>query len=518
MNTPAPRSRFLVLPLIVLGLLLFASSAIAAAPIDLGEANGGPRLAVSETGAGYLTWASDQVLHYCRVDPGATSCSESKTFGDPLPGYDVDEGSAPLVTPNRVLIVSDRFKSNNAKFVYSSTGVFTVATQVANESNTDMSDAIFAPGGTIAGSERILTVESGAAETFGGRLQATSSGGESTSASFSLSNGEGTRAEAIARVGSTAYAAYIDLDSGVIFMRSYSGDGSLAHLNNSSSWTAPAAVAQGDTNVVLAGGPSGLYIAYDRPSDEAVVLQKFTGSGWSSPIVLSTPAVVNGWFGLSEDPAGVLHFSWEDGENLLYRYGRDTSNTSFTNPQTLAGGGDFAEQRLETNAAGNGWISWENFNDEHAEVMPIAPGEPPAPAPGPGPKPTPPAAGGPATPTYKGPTKNTEKSIGHGLGASLNTPKGCVAGGSLFKAKVAVKRTGSKAHKSSYTVPKVKFYLGKKLISTDKKKPFEVSLATAGLGTGKTLEVAAKISVNLHLGHRHSTVGKTLKANVTTCK
>jgi hypothetical protein len=515
MTTRALRPRFLVLPLTLLGLALFAPAAIAASPIDLGEADEGPRLAVSETDVGYMTWASDDVLHYCRVDPGATSCSESKTFGDPLTGYDVDEGSAPLLTGNRVLIVSDRFKSNNAKFVYSSTGAFTVATQVANESNADMSDAIFAPGGTIAGSERILTVESGA-ETFGGRLQATSSGGESTTASFSLSNDEGTRAETIARVGSTAYAAFIDLDSGVIYMRSYTGDGSLTHLNNTSNWTAPAAIAQGDDNVVLAGGPSGLYIAYDRPSDEAVMLQKFTGSGWSSPIALTAPGVVNGWFGLSEDPAGILHFSWEEGEDLLYRYGRDASNTSFTNPQTLAGGGDFAEQRLETNAAGNGWISWEDFNDEHAEAMPIAPGEPPASTPVP--KPTPPAAAGPATPTYKGPTKNTEKSIGHGLGASLSTPKGCVPGGSLFKAKVAVKRTGSKAHKASYTVAKVKFYLGKKLIGTDTKKPFEVSFATAGLGVGKTLEVSAKISVNLHLGHRHSTVSKTLKADVSTCK
>ena len=90
-------------------------------------------------------------------------------------------------------------------------------------------------------------------------------------------------------------------------------------------------------------------------------------------------------------------------------------------------------------------------------------------------------------------------------------------GGQVFKAKVAVKRKGSKAHKVSYTVKKVVFLLGKKKLSTDKRKPFEVSVPTKGVAAGKTLTVGARISVNIHLGHRHSIVTKTLKASVKTC-
>jgi hypothetical protein len=97
-------------------------------------------------------------------------------------------------------------------------------------------------------------------------------------------------------------------------------------------------------------------------------------------------------------------------------------------------------------------------------------------------------------------------------------PKECVSGGQVFNAKVAVKRKGSQAHKASYSVKAVAFLLGTKKIATDRKKPFEVGFATKGVGAGKSLSVAARISVALHLKHKTSTVTKTLKTTVRTCK
>jgi hypothetical protein len=97
-------------------------------------------------------------------------------------------------------------------------------------------------------------------------------------------------------------------------------------------------------------------------------------------------------------------------------------------------------------------------------------------------------------------------------------PKECVRSGQVFKAKVAVKRKGSQAHKASYRVKQVTFLLGGKKIATDKRKPFEATVPTKGAVAGSSLSVGARMSINLHVGHRHTTVSKTLKTAITICK
>jgi hypothetical protein len=186
--------------------------------------------------------------------------------------------------------------------------------------------------------------------------------------------------------------------------------------------------------------------------------------------------------------------------------------------------------RIATTAAGDGWLSyWDNDNG-HDFVLPLAAGEPALPGPpsggagGSAGSGTPGAGGGspgggrPTPPRAGGAHGAVTSPLGHGLVGELRAPTSCVPGGQIFKAKVAVKRKGSQAHKTGYTVKKVIFFLGKKMIATDTHKPFEAAVATTGLGNGTALAIAATISVNLHVGHRHSTVSKTLKTTVTTCK
>jgi hypothetical protein len=477
---------------------------------------------VGNGGVGYLTWAvqvgvADEEVHYCRLDPGAGACSETKNL--PLvPGFEFDQGNVPLLAPGRVLILASRFgTTGDRSFLYSSADGF-VSHQVVANPSVGFTDAAFAPAGTVAPQERIAGVNSGPV-TGGGYLQASGTNAlESANTSFDLA-GDDTVAEAIALQGSTFYAAYVDLPTREVFWRRYAGSGgTVAGLNKSTEWSAPAPIATGSESVALAGGPGGLFVAYDAP-DGTVMLQQFNGVGWNAPIALTGAGVPNGWFALSEDSAGVLHLAWEDSAGALrYRYARDSSNTSFTNPQTLAVGGGFRDIELGVEPTGFGWVTWQDFNATPFvnEALPVAPGEPPVPAtnpsPSPTPQPTPPAAH-----EYTGPTKTTAKSLGKGLEGTLSTPKQCVAGGSYFKARVAVKRKGSHAHKVSYSIPKVKFFLGGKLIATDKKKPFEAQLTTTGVPAGTSVAVAARISVLLRKGHRHSTVSKTLTATVKTC-
>jgi len=518
----------LALAIVVVSVTAMASvaTALAATPIGLGPGEASPHLAVGNGGVGYLTWEVGSVgseeVRYCRLDPGAVACSETKNLGT-ISGFEYADGSAPLVATGRVLVLSSRFGTGNAggeNFLYSSADGFASHQVVANPAP-GFTDATFAPAGTVAPQERIATVKS-TPVTGGGFFQASGTTGlEAASTSFDLTTGHSTIAEAVAVQGSAFYAAYVDEDTVPyeVFWRRYTGSGGgVAGLNKSTEWSAAAPIAQGGDNVALAGGPSGLYIAYDSP-DGTVMLQQFNGVGWNAPVALTGAGVPNGWFALSEDSAGVLHLAWQDVDGALrYRYARDATNTSFTNPQTLATGGGFRDIELGVEPSGFGWVAWQDFNVNPFvnEALPVAPGEPPVPATNPSPSPTPQPS--PPSPTeYKGPSKTTAKSLGKGLEGTLSTPKQCVSGGIYFKARVAVKRKGSHAHKVSYSIPKVKFFLAGKLVATDTKKPFEAQLATTGIPAGTSVAVAARISVLLRKGHRHSTVDKTLKATVKTC-
>lgn len=187
--------------------------------------------------------------------------------------------------------------------------------------------------------------------------------------------------------------------------------------------------------------------------------------------------------------------------------------------------------RLAVTATGDGWLSYSDNDDGHDFVLPLAAGEPAPPSPpssggggtgtGAG---APPSSPGVATTRPKPPKgagsgaeATVSGSLGHGLVGELSAPEACVPGGQSFRAKVAVKRKGSQSHKAAYTVRKVVFYLGKKQIATDRSKPFETSFATKGLGSGATLSIAAKITIDLHVGHRRSTVSKVLKTTARTC-
>jgi hypothetical protein len=518
----------------LLALAAPAASASAATPIDLGAGETSPRVIVDSAGRGYLTWegrdethlAEEEVL-YCRLDPGATSCSASKAFGHSS-GSEYAAGSAPLLDASgNALVLEDRFGTGpvQAKRLYSAAEGFATGWAVGTTDPTglvpDFTDAVYVPAGTVASTPRVITINGGPV-TGGGQLQATGAIGTTASGlkDFSVTAGAGgghsTTTAAIGLAGSILVTAYIDLDeSNILKWREYNGNGggSVAALNESANWTPPANFGVGADNVVLAGGPGGLYAAYDAPGTGTVMLVQFTGGGWTAPIPISDTGTVNGWFSLSEDEAGVLHLAWADPSgSLRYRYARDSSNNSFTNPQTLTTGPGFREPHLAVDAAGNGWVAWREFNGgnpAHVLAMPVAPGEPPLPTP-----PAPPAT----TPSlYKGPTKTTGVAVGKGLRAVLTTPKSCVAGGQNFQASVGVKRKGSRAHKASYSVPKVSFFLNGKLLFTDKKKPFRATYATSGIAAGTSLLVTAKISVLLKKGHRHSTVRKTLKARVATC-
>lgn len=522
-----------VAPLLFLFLLMCgAGEALAADPIDLGLADSrGPGLALTASGAAALTYATEDspgadTLRYCRIDPGAGACSATAVLANPAAEFKADVANQPLVEGATIRVLQTRAKGASAEghYLWSGepfgSGVTLGTTEGTPGSELDFGEATLAPAGTVNASATVIaTVGTGA--SVAPILTATGLTASSGPGSTFHFTTDSTSDATISLQGSMLSLAYIDqtLGGAVLWRRYVGGTGTPASIQSAAGWSAPVQIGEavgGGDQVRMVTGPNGLYVVYVRPGDEVVVAQHWNGVAFEGQVAISPGGVQR--FAVSEDPAGLLHLFYGDFGGYHYRYATDAFNTTFSNPQTLPEHA-YREARIAVAANGNGWLSYSDNDNGHDFVLPLAPGEPAPPSP-----PASGGSGGGTTPTSPvthrggGQTTTTSGSLGHGLVGELVTPKQCVAGGQIFKAKVAVKRKGSRAHKAAYTVKQVIFFLAGKKVATDKRKPFEASFATKGVAKGTALAVSAKISVIVHAGHRHTTVSKTLKTTVTTCK
>jgi hypothetical protein len=512
-------------------LAVAATSASAAVPIDLGSASTtqSPHLATDSAGSGYLTWvetvSGNDVLHFCSLATGGTACAQSHTFTyDAGADFGGDGGNSPVLTPDgRLLVLDSRCCGTNSdkKFLYTSTNggqTFTPAAPTSpptGEIGRDVSGmsgtTLFAAAGVLAPTERLLTVDNGPI-TLGGDFQATGTTGVTLNAFGLNPGGMSTYTESLALQGSTLVAVYSDLDTGVVYWRTYGGTGD---LNVEGNWSAPQAIgtANIDSNAQVVGGPGGIYVAYNTgsPGFGHVVLQKFTGTAWGAAVTVSDVGAGEN-FALAEDSAGVLHFAWRDSAGALrYRYARDATNADFTRAQTLVTSGSFIDPHLAVDAAGNGWLSYHDGSPNHAFAIPVAPGEPPIVPPTPPPTPT------PTPPAYTGPTHTVTTSIGTGATITLNLPNSCLRSRQAFRTSVGTKIKHKVAHGRHLAVTKVIFSFDGIKRSTVTKKPFRFTGSVSGASRSVHV-ISAKVTVRIRRKH-HKTVKvtKTIKGRVTIC-
>ncbi|MBS1679421.1 MAG: hypothetical protein JST08_18760 [Actinobacteria bacterium] len=515
-----------------------AGPAAAATPIDLGPAEEGPHLALNAAGDGVMTFSDNNSLAYCKLAAGAGACGPRPAFIPPV-GFIGDLGNWPLISGSSELLVESRRDGafNERKYVYEGPADLT-PTVVANDetqpgTSLDFTEAVLAPAGSINTTAMAVTVTGGAL-TYGARLAAsplTFNGGLGTEFVFSRNAANTTNDmsadAAVAMQGSMLSVAYVDLsEDSHVYWRRLLGTGNQAFIQNNANWSAPAFVGTSSPGgpIRMASGPHGLFVAYPRSTDGAIVVQQFNGfNGFEAPVVVSPPNAVR--FGIYEDSAGLIHVAYVNPEDgiLHYTYAKDGSNQTFSNPQSLVTG-DLRDLRTAVNANGQGWATWRDGENGHGFALELQPGEPLPPPPTPQ---TPGNSGGggsngvgtkkPPTKSPTMPTATTSTSLGHGLTGQLSVPKACVKSGEGFTAKLRVKRKGSQAHKVAYTVKRVKFLLGGKPILIDTKKPFEASFTTTGIKAGMAVPVTARVSVNLRFAHRQSTVTKSLSAKVRTC-
>ena len=340
-------------------------------------ANGAqPSVAVDQEGTAHVVWnqvTSDtqaDVLHYCQVPRGATSCQHEQTFvpPEPDPQYNKEFARARVVLPgpDQVEILTSRYPDpvtvdpTGNPFNPLCAGVISDDTGYCFDSDsntwawrsqdngvtfgTPMVFSHAAPGGDVAVFNTPTPVIGSVTETTtGGTFFASAAPGGYDRTSINLGDGGPDRAyygTLAALNDGIPVAGFADLNSN-IFVRTHIGSDP-STFNNLLTWRQPVTL-RGD-EPRLAGGPGGVYIIY-RPyanggASQPYVVRRFNGAHFLKPIVKLTTDASDQYRDLFEDDSGRLHAAWVhhavSSDELTYRFSTDHRN--FFSPQVIATG------------------------------------------------------------------------------------------------------------------------------------------------------------------------------------
>jgi hypothetical protein len=481
-------------------------SSASAAQVSLGTDAVGfrpPRIVVDGNGQGFTSWAdggSGSPLDYCRLPQGATSCATKLSFPYQAgPNLGSDSGTSPVLTASgQVALLDSRCcTKSNQKFLFVSSdggGSFAGPTAILSDNASGMTGNTIdlAPGALFAGSpEQLLTSDAGPV-TGGGSVQATGLGAEAADPGFYTPPvSSGTLTESVGAQGSRLVAVYTEPSTPAYSVHwvSYSPGG---NPSSQSSWSAPQTVSPApslSSGAQLAGGPAGIFMLRNiaTPGDnEALVVQKFTGSGWTSPVTITTKPSGER-FAIAQTPAGIVYVIYtESGGTLKYAAATSTAGTSFAKALTLPTSGDVEFPQIAVDAAGAGWATWTNGSSPtQAFALPIVPGP-----------------------------NSTKVGLSDGGSVSLGVPRTCVAPGASFT--VTLGFTASKRKGSVYIkLSRVDFSVSGSKVKTVTHKPFRATLTiTASTTPGSQVRVRARATIKTHHGRPPT---KSIYAKVTVC-
>jgi hypothetical protein len=443
-----------------------------------------PRVVVDSIGVGYTSWAgggSGQPLSFCRLAPHASRCEAPRSFAFPGVATSQDSGNAPVFTANGQLAVLDSrcclLSTQKVLLLSSDHGTtFTGPSPIVSDHATGMTGNLLdLPAGTLgAGTpEELLTSGTGAV-TGGGSIQAT---GLTAAASdpgwYTPQIASGSLSESIGRSATTVLGVYTNDTTpaySVMWVRYHGGD-----PNTAAGWSAPQPLSPApslDSNAQLAGGPSGIFVARSiaTPGDnERLVVQRFTGTGWSSPVAITSQSAGER-FAITQSPTGTVYVIWKqlDG-SLQYAVAANKSATKFRKSVKVATRGEIETPQIAVNGEGAGWVTWtDDGTPSHVSAVPIVP----------------------------------RPKVTRGGVVSLRTPRECVAIGGGFPVSLAV------AHHAQ--LAGVRFSVGGGKAKTVR-SPYRTTLRLAR--SSKPLVVARVQLVNAR-GHTRS---KSIRAKLIAC-
>ncbi|HEX3831600.1 MAG TPA: hypothetical protein VHW04_06485 [Solirubrobacteraceae bacterium] len=356
-------------------------------------ANGAqPSVAVDQEGTAHVVWnqvTSDtqaDVLHYCQVPRGATSCQHEQTFVPPErdPQYNKEFARARVVLPgpDQVEILTSRYPdpvtvdptgnpsnplcagviSDDTGFCFDSDSN-TWAWRSQDDGVTFGTPMVFshaAPGGDVAVFNTPTPVIGSVTETTtGGTFFASAAPGGYDRSAINLGDGGPDRAyygTLAALNDGIPIAGFADLNSN-IFVRTHIGSDP-STFNDLLTWRQPVTL-RGD-EPRLAGGPGGVYMSY-RPyanggATQPYSVRSFKGNRFLKPIIKLTTDPGDQYGDLFEDDSGRLHAAWVHhaigGDQLTYRFSTDHRN--FFSPQVIASGADGQIQNVSLSSADDG--------------------------------------------------------------------------------------------------------------------------------------------------------------------
>jgi hypothetical protein len=475
---------------VVVGVVLVALLSVSAGArvVSLGsdaESYTPPRVVVDAIGVGYTSWAgggAGQPLDFCRLAPHASRCEAPHAFSFPGVGTSVDAGTAPVFTAGGELAVLDSrccVLSNQKVLLLSADHgtTFTGPASIVSDGATGMTGNLLdLPAGTLgAGSPEQLLTSSTGSVSGGGSIQATGLGPVAADPGwYTPAVASGSLSQSLGRSGSTLLAVYTINTTphySVRWVRYLGGD-----PNAAAGWSAPQPLSPApslDSNAQLASGPAGIFVARSiaTPGDnERLVVQRFSGSGWSKPVAITNDASGER-FGIDQTPTGIVYVVWTDTDGALrYTVAANKSATRFRKSVKLATHGEIEYPQIAVNAEGAGWVTWsDDHSPSHVSALPIVP----------------------------------RPKVTRGGAFSLRTPRECVASGGSFPVSLAVSgKTRLAGVRFSVTGAKAKAVAS---------SPYR---ATLTLKAPSKAVVVAQVRLPSRRGHTRS---KLIRATLTAC-
>jgi hypothetical protein len=348
-----------------------------------------PRVVVDSIGVGYTSWASGaagQPLDICRLAPHALRCEAPHSFPFPGVGTSQDSGNAPVFTAGGQLAVLDSrccvLSTQKMLLTSSDHGTsFTGPSPIVSDAATGMTGNLLdLPAGTLgAGSPEQLLTSSTNTASGGGSIQATGLTAASADPGwFTPAVASGSLSESIGRSGTTIIAVYTSQTTPhytTMWVRDQGGN-----PDSPASWSAPQPLSplpSLDSNAQLASGPAGVFVARSvaTPGDnEKLVVQRFTGAGWSAPVTVTTQSSGER-FAVTESPTGVVYVIFKDlDESLRYVAAANKSATKFHKSVKLPTRGEIETPQIAVNGEGAGWATWtDDHTPSHVSAVPIVP-------------------------------------------------------------------------------------------------------------------------------------------------
>ena len=466
-----------------------AAPAAAAVPFQVGVGED-PDVAVAPNGTAHIVWSSRPIgaeqVHYCQVPRGARACGVRRTVTPPGTG----DTPAVLLSGNSIFIVASRLSSNpSGTFLYTSANggqSFSGPTRIGTLGY-GLDDAVLGPGGAISGVNQIdgyqrmplsgLPLPTGSVKHGGFR-------------SVALFQGQ------IPVVASAEGSSY------------YDGTGD---HNDTMNWTGVAPhVPATEGEVRLAGGPQGVVLLYR--SRGALIARKFTGNSFSAGVRVSEVGDPTGPGLFADAATGVFHAVWQDNRapNEV-RWAVSADGVRWSGPHTLVREDDVFHTRVSAAPDRQGFAVW----DRNSIDGPVRA-----------------AALEPLTATTEpgivgGPTSSSRRTTlidGIAVELSLALPRSCIPRPSRLRARLTARQIkrltrslrrrlkARRLKRGGFKIMRVDFKLDGRAAGTDRRRPFEVVLGTAGLPAGRHAVAATvhikRTSVRRVRGKRRTVLGK----------